>query len=594
MRRLHEMPFGATLRDDGAIFRLFAPQAREVVLRLADRRDHAMRRADAGWFELTADAGPGALYQFLIDGKQAVSDPASRFQPRDVAGPSEIVAADAFEWSDDAWRGRPWREAVIYELHLGCFTRAGNYRGAIVALPRLRDLGITAIELMPLADFAGTRNWGYDGVLPFAPDSSYGRPEELKTLICEAHRLGLMVFIDVIYNHFGPEGNYLPLYAPSFFAPRETGWGQSLDFGGMARRFFIENALYWLIEYHADGLRFDAVHAIHDTGNPHFLAELASTARAACGGRHIHLMLENDSNEARYLERRAGGSPIGYDAQWNDDFHHSVHVVLTGETDGYYADYASAPVETLARSLAQGFVYQGEHSDFRGVARGEPSRHLPPLAFVNFLQNHDQIGNRAFGERLIRLAPREALIAAIAIQLLAPSPPLLFMGEEVGATTPFLFFCDFTGALADAVREGRRREFARFPAFASPEARERIPDPLACETLERSNIAPAVENPDPEIAALYKQLLELRRREIIPRLSGTGGFTARYRSAGRVLFVAWDLPDSSRLMLLANLAPGPSRMIERLRGRRIWGIEPEDDLLPPWTTLWSIEAPAAR
>jgi malto-oligosyltrehalose trehalohydrolase len=430
--------------------------------------------------------------------------------------------------------------------------------------------------------------------LPFAPDSSYGRPEDLKALICAAHRLGLMVFVDVVYNHFGPEGNYLALYAPSFFAPRETGWGQSLDFGSIARRFFIENALYWLIEYHVDGLRFDAVHAIDDDSETHFLDELAQAAREACGGRHVHLVLENDKNEARLLERDRSGAPRYYDAQWNDDFHHAMHVVLTGENDGYYADYVAAPVDYLGRALAQGFAYQGEHSPFRDTPRGELSAHLPPLVFVNFLQNHDQIGNRAFGERLITLVSRNALMAAIAIQLLAPSPPLLFMGEEVGATTPFLFFCDFTGDLANAVREGRRREFARFPAFASPDARERIPDPLAIETCLRSKLAPAVQQPDREIASLYRQLLGLRQREIVPRLTGARPFAARYRSEGRGLSVEWDLPDGSRLMLIANLATTPAEPLARPLGRLIWGAMPQGgNRLVPWTILWSMDAPTA-
>jgi maltooligosyltrehalose trehalohydrolase len=594
MKRSYRTAFGAMPQNDGTAFRLYAPKARQAALRL-EGQDRAMTR-DGEWFALTvAEAAPGMRYQYVIDGAQAVPDPASRFQPQDVNGPSEIIAPAAFAWTDEAWRGRPWREAVIYELHLGAFTRAGTYRAAIGELERLRDLGITAIELMPLADFAGTRNWGYDGVLPFAPDSSYGRPEDLKALICAAHRLGLMVFLDVVYNHFGPEGNYLSLYAPNFFAARETGWGRSLDFGSIARRFFGENALYWLIEYHIDGLRFDAVHAIHDESEPHFLDELAQAARAACGDRHIHLVLENDKNEAHGLERDRGGAPVYYDAQWNDDFHHAMHVVLTGESDGYYADYANAPVAWLGRTLAQGFAYQGEYSPFREAPRGEPSAHLPPLAFVDFLQNHDQIGNRAFGERLITLASRDALKAALAIQLLAPSPPLLFMGEEVGATMPFLFFCDFSGDLADAVRDGRRREFARFPAFASPDARARIPDPLAVETFERSKIFAAIEQPDREIADLYRQLLDLRRREIVPRLRGARRFSARFRSEGRGLSVEWDLPDGSRLALIANLAATPAGPLAQPTGRLIWGRMLEGDArLGAWTTLWSLETPAAR
>jgi maltooligosyltrehalose trehalohydrolase len=593
MKRTYRMAFGATPQCDGTAFRLYAPKARHVALRL-EGQDRAMTR-DGEWFVLAAgEARPGMRYHYVIDGTQVVPDPASRFQPQDVAGPSEIIAPDAFTWTDENWRGRPWHEAVIYELHLGAFTREGTYRAATGELQRLRDLGITAIELMPLADFAGARNWGYDGVLPFAPDSSYGRPEELKALICEAHRLGLMVFLDVVYNHFGPEGNYLSLYAPSFFAPRETGWGQSLDFGGVARRFFIENALYWLIEYHIDGLRFDAVHAIHDDNNAHFLDELALTARRACSDRHIHLVLENDKNEARRLERDRAGAPRHYDAQWNDDFHHAMHVVLTDEADGYYADYVATRVASLGRSLAEGFAYQGEHSPFRETMRGEPSAHLPPLAFVNFLQNHDQIGNRAFGERLTTLAPRDALTAAIAIQLLAPSPPLLFMGEELGAAMPFLFFCDFEGDLANAVRDGRRREFARFPAFATLDARERIPDPLAIETFRHSNLAPALEQPDQEIAALYKQLLDLRRRAIVPRLTGARPFSARYRSEGRSLAVEWDLPDGSRLMLIANLSASQAEPLATLLGQLIWGVQPSGGRLRAWTTLWSIETPAIR
>ena len=594
MKRVCRTAFGATPQSDRTVFRLYAPKARQVALRL-EGQDRVMTR-DGEWFALSvAEATPGMRYHYVIDGTRPVPDPASRFQPQDVNGPSEIIAPEAFEWTDEAWRGRPWHEAVIYELHLGTFTREGTYRAALGELKRLRDLGITAIELMPLADFAGTRNWGYDGVLPFAADSSYGRPEELKTLICEAHRLGLMVFLDVVYNHFGPEGNYLSLYAPSFFAPRETGWGQSLDFSGIARRFFIDNALYWLIEYHIDGLRFDAVHAIHDESQKHFLDELAQAARAACGDRHVHLVLENDKNEAYFLERNRSAAPIQYDAQWDDDFHHAMHVVLTGEADGYYADYANAPVAWLGRTLAEGFAYQGEHSLFRDAARGEPSAHLPPLAFVNFLQNHDQIGNRAFGERLITLVSRDALKAAIAIQLLAPSPPLLFMGEEVGATMPFLFFCDFAGDLANAVREGRRREFARFPAFASPDARARIPDPLAIETFEHSKIVAAVEQPDPDIAALYRRLLDLRRRAIVPRLTGAWPLSARYRSGGRSLSVEWNLPDGSRLKLIANLSATQAEPLAIPTGQLIWGaMRPGGGQLGAWTTLWSIETPATR
>jgi maltooligosyltrehalose trehalohydrolase len=587
MRRCHHMGFGASLTDDGALFRLWAPAAKTVALRLALQRPALpMDRGADGWFERRLPGvGAGTRYQFIIDGHQAVPDPASRFQPEDVAGPSELIDPGAFDWSDDKWEGRPWHEAVIYELHIGAFTREGTYRAAIRELERLARLGITAVELMPLSDFAGSRNWGYDGVLPFAPDSSYGRPEELKALVVEAHRLGLMVFVDVVYNHFGPEGNYLPLYAPAFFATRGTDWGQAIDFTGMARQFFIDNALYWLDEYHVDGLRLDAVHAIEDATAPHFLEELARTVRRVCVGREIHLVLENDKNEPHFLERDADGRPVLYNAQWNDDFHHVIHVILTGETDGYYTDYAYEPIDKLGRALTQGFVYQGELSAYRHAARGEASAHLPLLAFVNFIQNHDQIGNRALGERLTRLATPDALAAAIAILLLAPSPPLLFMGEESGVKNPFLFFADFSGRLADAVRDGRRREFARFPAFVSSDAQARIPDPSALATFERSRLVAAL--PNAEISTLYQTLLRVRHREIIPHLQGPRGFAAGYHCDGAVLTAYWLLPDGNALSLLANLSSETARTVWPVKGHLIWGPGNGREQAP-WAVCWAI------
>jgi maltooligosyltrehalose trehalohydrolase len=588
MKRCHPMRFGASLIEDGALFGLWAPAAKTVALLLASQdSDLPMDRRADGWFERRVHAArAGARYQFVIDGNRAVPDPASRFQPDDVGGRSELIDPTSFDWSDDNWKGRPWHEAVIYELHIGAFTREGTFRAAMGELERLARLGITAIELMPLADFAGSRNWGYDGVLPFAPDSSYGRPEELKALIVEAHRLGVMVFIDVVYNHFGPEGNYLPLYAPSFFVERGTDWGQAIDFTGMARRFFIDNALYWLDEYHIDGLRLDAVHAIEDTTAPDFLEELATTVRRACTGREIHLMLENDKNEPHYLERRADGTPILYDAQWNDDFHHVLHVVLTAEIDGYYADYARDPIAKLGRALTQGFIYQGERSAYRDASRGKASAHLPSLAFINFIQNHDQIGNRALGERMTCLTTRDALAAAAAILLLAPSPPLLFMGEESGVKNPFLFFADFSEQLAAAVRDGRRREFARFPAFSSSDARARIPDPLASETFERSRIDRSAVS-DAEISVLYRTLLSLRHREIIPRLHGSRVFTASFDCDGAILRARWLLPDGSALSLLANLSSKPTHTTRSLKGRSIWGAAIDEELRP-WAVCWAL------
>jgi malto-oligosyltrehalose trehalohydrolase len=579
------MRFGATVGSEGVSFGLWAPAAREVDVRIDGHRV-PMVAGDDGWFEQEIAGGrAGSRYQFVIDGSLVVPDPASRFQPDDVMGPSEIIDAASFEWTDGAWLGRPWYEAVIYELHLGTFTAEGTYDAAARHLDRLARLGITAIELMPLADFAGVRNWGYDGVLPFAPDSRYGRPESLKAFIDAAHRLGLMVLIDVVYNHFGPEGNFLPHYAPPFFTKRDTPWGQGIDFASRhLRDFFIDNALYWLEEFHADGLRFDAVHAIHDDGQPHFLDELAAMVRQRQPlGRHVHLVLENDDNESHFLDRAGHGL---YDAQWNDDFHHAMHVILTGETAGYYSDYADRPIDKLGRALTRGFVYQGEWSNHRGAPRGEPSAHLPPTSFVNFLQNHDQIGNRAFGERLTQLAAAPALAAAAAILLLAPGVPLLFMGEELGAVEPFLFFCDFEGALADGVRDGRRREFAHFPAFASAEARQRIPDPLALETFERSRINHT--RGKAETRDLYYRLLDVRHREIVPHLAGDGAIDAAYETADNLLTARWRFADNFRLALTANLTGDAKSSNGLARERRLlWGPSDVGRLLPSWTVLWT-------
>ncbi|HET7877064.1 MAG TPA: malto-oligosyltrehalose trehalohydrolase, partial [Methylomirabilota bacterium] len=487
------MPFGAETREDGTTrFRLWAPAARSVELWLEDGgRALPMARAADGWAELaTAEARPGARYRFRIDGALLVPDPASRFQPDDVHGPSEVVDPLAYAWSDGGWSGIPAERLVFYELHVGTFARHGTFARVAARLEYLASLGVTAIELMPVADFPGRWGWGYDGVLPFAPEARYGRPEELKALVDAAHAGGLAVFLDVVYNHFGPEGNYLHRYAPAFFNTRSrTPWGDAINYDGpgseVVRAFVVHNALYWLEEFHMDGLRLDAVHAVRDGSPSHVLVELARAVAEGPGSeRRVHLVLENDGNEARYLVRDGAPHRL-YQAQWDDDLHHALHVLLTGEQGGYYADY-HPPLWALGRSLTEGFAYQGEYSGYRGRRRGEPSRDLRPTAFVGFLQNHDQVGNRAFGERITALAPPEAVRAATAVHLLAPSLPLVFMGQEWGAAEPFLFFSDLGPDLGPAVAEGRRREFARFREFGDAAARERIPDPQAAETYGRS------------------------------------------------------------------------------------------------------------
>ena len=606
MKRAHEMPFGASVLSDGKVrFRLWAPSARTVELCLKNQASDEivlpMNRLSDGWFQRETPvglAGQGTLYCYRIDGGQRVSDPASRSNPQDVHGPSQVVDAVAFDWQDDAWRGRPWHEAVIYELHLGTFTDEGTFAAAMQRLDYLVELGITAIELMPVADFSGTRNWGYDGVLLFAPDHSYGTPDELKALVQAAHARGLMVLLDVVYNHFGPDGNYLHAYAPQFFSERHhTPWGAAINFDGngsrIVRDFFIHNALYWLEEYHFDGLRLDAVHAIIDDSRPDIVEELAAAVQAGPGRtRYVHLVLENDANAARYLQQETIA------AQWNDDIHHALHILLTGECDGYYADYTDQPTRHLARCLAEGFAFQGEPSPFRdGRLRGESSGHLPPGAFINFTQTHDQIGNRAYGERIAMLTQQKPLQVALAVLLLAPSSPMLFMGEEFAAATPFQFFCDFQGELADEVTEGRRREFAGFREFSDPVTRARIPDPNDPATFERCKLNwDCLDEPQHKAwLEYYRSLLALRRTHIVPHLPGMGG-GAKFELVGvSGLAVRWRLGDGARLSLLANLGDGPVEGTLCFAGTPFYLSQPDlpESLavgrMPPWSAAWFIK-----
>jgi malto-oligosyltrehalose trehalohydrolase len=600
------MPFGAECCQDGSVrFRLWAPAARQVELCLTGSSAQiALERRDGGWFELITDvARPGAQYRFRINGEQEVPDPASRFQPRDVHGPSEVVQPDAFDWRDHAWRGRRWEDAVIYELHVGAFSSAGTFSTVRERLDYLAALGITAVELMPVADFPGRHNWGYDGVFLFAPDSIYGRPEDLKELVQSAHERGIMVLLDVVYNHFGPEGNYLRSYAPQFFTDRHrTPWGDGINFDGpesrVVRDFFIHNALYWLTEFHFDGLRLDAVHAIIDDSTPHILTELADAVRTAIEpSRHVHLILENDRNQARYLQRGEHCQPKCYTAQWNDDIHHALHVLITGERDGYYMDYSERPLDQLGRCLIEGFAYQGEVSLHRnGERRGEPSTSLPLAAFVSFLQNHDQIGNRAFGERMVNIADPRAVRAAMAIILLAPSPPLLFMGEEFGADTPFLFFCDFEKNLATAVTEGRRNEFARFAPFNDPARRERIPDPSADTTFEASRLNwGEIEQPGHvEWLRFYRNLLKLRCQHIVPRLLTDCTIDANYElQEDRGLAVRWSFHNpAGDLILMANLGAHPLSVSLPSDSNVIYASDElsadalAQGMLPPLSVVW--------
>jgi len=574
-----DLPFGATvIGENRTRFRLWAPEQREIAVQIEGGARVPMRQSGTGWFEAEAACGAGEAYRYVLGSGLAVPDPASRAQADDVHGPSLVVDPRAYRWRHPDWRGRPWAETVLYELHVGLL---GGFAGVARELDRLAGIGVTAIELMPVNDFPGARNWGYDGVLPFAPDRAYGAPDDLKALIDAAHERELMIFLDVVYNHFGPDGNYLASYAPQFFRHDvATPWGAAIDFRRPeVRRFFTENALYWLMEYRFDGLRFDAVHAITESA---WLDEMAAQVRATVEpGRHVHLVLEHDGNVAEHLRR-------DFDAQWNDDGHHVLHTMLTGEREGYYVDYAEEPAERLARALAEGFVYQGEPSRHRkGEPRGTPSADLPPTAFVLFLQNHDQIGNRAFGDRLAAGIAPQALEAAIALQLLSPQIPLLFMGEESGSVSPFQFFTDHQGELADAVREGRRREFASFAAFADPARRAQIPDPNTAETFHRSRPQADAGRRD-ACEALYHQLLALRREHLVPRLEGAKAIGAQALGPSAVL-AQWRLGDGSVWSLATNLGAEPCGFT-RPPGRLLFG-QMGAGKLGAHTTLAFLEPP---
>jgi maltooligosyltrehalose trehalohydrolase len=522
-------------------FTLWAPACDTVTLEIDGAAPAAMTPKADGWFEIDVEAAPGTRYRFRVADDVAVPDPAARAQADGVNGWSVVVDPDGYAWRHDDWRGRPWEEVVLQERHAGL---DGGFTAMIERLPALAELGITAIELMPVNAVSGTRNWGYDGVLPYAPTAAYGTPDELKALVDAAHGLGLMVFLDVVYNHFGPDGNYLGVYAPDFVdESRHTPWGGAIAFKREeVARYFIDNARMWIEEYRFDGLRFDAVHAIDDNG---FLDRLATEIRDGAGDRHVHLVLENESNDAERLHDDR------FDAQWNDDFHNILHVLLTDEDHAYYQDFADRPAERLARCLSEGFIYQGDPSpNHDGKPRGKPSADLPPVRFVSFLQNHDQVGNRAMGERLTMLTSPEKLRAATALLLLSPQIPLLFVGDETGSRSPFLFFTDFHDELADAVREGRRKEFTKFPAFADPEQREKIPDPNAVKTFDASQPEPG---PDADAwLALYRELLTIRRERIVPHLAGA--MAAGAEAVGDKAVVArWTLGNGTTLTIAINL-----------------------------------------
>ena len=511
--------FGAVPSQDGVRFRLWAPEAREITVVLHDGKaagTHPLARTEGGIFETwIRHAAPGDTYAFRLDGGDPRPDPASRFQPQGVHGPSEIIDANAFRWDDAQWRPRRVEDLIVYELHIGTFTPEGTFAAARQRLPYLRDLGVTAIEVMPVADFAGNRNWGYDGVALFAPSRAYGRPDDFRAFINAAHAHGLAVILDVVYNHLGPEGAYLPHFSKGYFTDRHASpWGPAINLDGpgaqLVRRFIIDNALYWLRDFHLDGLRLDATHALVDDSDRNIVQELAQTVRDAIQ-RPVFLHAEDHRNDAHMLERPGEGG-WDLDGVWADDFHHVVRRMIAGDSYGYFKDFEGTAQE-LATVIRQGWLYTGQHSAHMNHPRGTSAERVPMYRFVVCLQNHDQVGNRATGDRLHNSVAPASWRAASVVLLTSPMTPLLFMGQEWSASTPFLYFTDLEPQLGKLVTEGRRKEFKDFPEFSGPSATERIPDPQAAQTFESSRLRwnEQTEGEHGRVLALYRQLLVLRR-----------------------------------------------------------------------------------
>lgn len=558
-------PLGAAVGPGEVSFWVWAPHASRLELVLFSGREEAERRVlqseRDGYFSLRVPGlGPGANYAYSVDGSPPLPDPASRYQPEGVHGPSQVVDL-AFPWTDSEWKGMPLEKFIIYELHIGTFTPEGTFDAACERLGYLKELGVTAVEVMPVAQFPGTRNWGYDGAQLFAVQNSYGGPTAFQRFVNACHEHGLAVILDVVYNHLGPEGNYLHQYGPYFTDKYKTPWGPAINYDGRGsdavRHFVISNSLQWVCDFHVDALRLDAVHGIFDFSAKHILAEVKEAVDEAAArlGRAVYVIAESDLNDVRIIEERGRGG-YGLDAQWSDDLHHSIHALLTGERDGYYLDFGS-PAH-LAKALAKTFVYDGCYSLYRQRRHGSDASQMPGNKFVVCMQNHDQVGNRLLGERISTLVSREAQRLAAALVLCSPYIPLIFMGEEYGEQRPFLYFISHGDeALARAVREGRRREFSAF------QWKGEMPDPQAEQTFLASklNWAALAEERHREHLAFYKRLIELRKNH--PALSSLSKERMKVELAGNLLFVKRWSADGRGLLLCYNLSDVPSSLFER-------------------------------
>jgi maltooligosyltrehalose trehalohydrolase len=551
--------FGAHPSGRSTRFAVWAPRATAVSVIVesgAQPGEYDMTRGSSGLFSIDVPrVGAGDLYRFRADDGAPLPDPASRFQPDGVHGSSQVVDADAYTWSDGAWRGVDVEQAVTYELHVGTFTPEGTLAAATGRLRDLQQLGVKVIELMPLADFAGSRNWGYDGVCLFAPARVYGEPDDLRRFVDEAHRLGLAVLLDVVYNHLGPDGAYMNAFAPPYFTSRHpSAWGEGVNLDGpdsqVVRRFILENAVYWITEYHVDGLRLDATHALTDDSPVHIVADIVRAARAA-SSRRVMIVAEDHRNLDVLLREPAEGG-WGLDGVWADDFHHVMRRILAGDVEGYYEDYESS-VEDLAATLRQGWLYTGQHSRHMGRARGTDPSGIARRKFVICLQNHDQIGNRAYGDRLHHVVALGAYRAASAVLLLSPETPLLFMGQEWAASAPFRYFTDHTAELGAQIVEGRRREFEGFAEFRDPKLREQIPSPQERATFDACKLTWEERQREPHrgIWRLYQRLLELRQQGL--RRAADVRDRADARALDEDTLLIDYMAPSSRVAIVARL-----------------------------------------
>ncbi|MCA1644355.1 MAG: malto-oligosyltrehalose trehalohydrolase [Chloroflexi bacterium] len=568
-RTSFQLDMGATPTADGVQFRVWAPAPARVEVELADTGQLVAmdRDGDALWSAFVSSARPGTRYGYRLNGQLSRPDPYSRSQPQGPHGPSAVVDPNAYRWHDHAWLGQGIQGLVIYQLHIGTATPEGTFDSLIAQLPRIKALGVSAIEPLPVTEFPGQRNWGYDGVDLFAPAHVYGGPDALKRLVDAAHQHGLGVILDVVYNHFGPDGNYLRDFSPDYFTERyHTPWGAAINYDGppatatWVRRVVLDNARYWLHEYHADGLRLDATHAIYDNSPQHLLAELTRTVRASLPpARQVALTAETHENDVRYLKPVEDGG-FGFDAVWADDFHHTLRRYLAGDHEGYYADFSGSLAE-VARCIEQGWLYEGQArpSTGREEKRGTRARDRPARQFIYTLQNHDQVGNRPFGDRLHHQVDTDTYRAAATLLLFLPYTPLLFMGQEFGACSPFQYFTDHRPDLGKLVTEGRRREFQAFSLFADPRTRDRIPDPQAESTFLTSKLrlADAETEQGAALQALYRQLLDLRRTDPVLAVPDRHAMAARALTR-EVLAVR----RSAERLLLANFGAANARIDE--------------------------------